>query len=209
MMGLDIKVKVSKRVAMDYPNARAVMEEIGRWAAAAIRRRVRDEGRASDGRALPEVQEGKRKEHQPFFVDAADPRFKKLARAGGLKQIGGQLRAASGGYRALKQRLGLATHRGSSLTGKMWASLTVTGRGRLSGDAWLDVRLYFGGGVTTASGYIRNRDKARLLQYAQRAGSTGYQPAGQPDFILMALSSVELAEIARLAAKHLRILKAA
>lgn len=209
MIGLDIKVKINKRVALDFPDAQAVIEEIGRYAAAALRRRVRDEGVAADGRALPEVQEGRRKESQAFFVSADDPRYKKLAGRGGLKKVGGQLRAAAGGYRAFKQRLGLGTHRGSSLTGKMWAALTITGKGRLSGNAWLDVRLYFAGGITTASGYVRNRTKAQLLQYATRTGATGAKPTGQPDFILMQLSARESAEIAKLAAKHMRILKAA
>lgn len=88
---------------------------------------------------------------------------------------------------------------GKSLTGAMWRSLRVSVTTRKSGHR---VRIYFGGTQRVGKDFdrltksgrpraksVRNRDKARLLQYKDRKKGMGPPEArGRPDFLLMAIA---------------------
>jgi hypothetical protein len=56
---------------------------------------------------------------------------------------------------------------------------------------------------------FRNRDKARLLQYADRASGQGFEPSGQRQFVLMAFSAGELRQLAVFWVRQVRLFKPA
>lgn len=192
-------VKWNKKLAFDWPNQGRALEKLGNKAAAFLYDRINEEGVDADGRPLPEV---------------SDREWVKRTKRGRTSK-------PFPSYMTVKTSEGGQPWKGSSFTGAMWDSLTIRQQGTAGK---LKLKLYFAGSTSSSNKKkwnpartklvdknprIRNRDKARLLQYADRASGEGYQPKGKRQFELMAFSSGEKLMLAAYWLSQCRLLKPA
>jgi len=189
-------VKWNKKLGLDWPNKNKVMVTLGNLAADFLETRINDQGVDADGHALPEVSDRawmkRGKTIMPSYQDA---------------------KALKGGH----------PWKGSSFTGAMWKSLTIKQAGSAGKPA---IKLYFAGSTRSSNKKVwagpdlksklvdkgkrfRNRDKARLLQYANRVSGMGFEPSGKRQFELMAFSSAEKLKLAAYWLSQCRLLKPA
>lgn len=200
-------VKWNKRLAFDWPGQQRALQNLGELGANLLDARINHDGVDSDGRPLPNVQGGRRRKGW-FYTSKSDPRT--VLREGGEprntpgSEGANDLVVNRGGYASVKARAGGKPWKGSSLTGAMWKSLTIRQTGR---PGRLELKLYFAGSQRVGKARFRNRDKARLLQYADRASGQGFEPAGQRQFVLMAFSAGELRQLAVFWVQQVRIFK--
>lgn len=189
-------VKWNKKLAFDWPNQARALEKLGNLAADFLETRINEQGVDADGRALPEV---------------SDRAWMKRGRT------------IMPSYQYVKAQKGGRPWKGSSFTGAMWKSLTIKQQGT---PGKLKLRLYFAGSTRSSNKKVwagpdlkaklvdkgkrfRNRDKARLLQYADRASGQGFEPAGKRQFELMAFSSAEKLKLAAYWLQQCRLFKPA
>lgn len=199
-------VKWSKKLAFDWPNQPKALEALGNRAADMLDHRINIEGRDANGEPLPKLQ-GK----SWLLMEKSDPRAiargpdVEPRRQAGVK--GGPVKLVDRrGYADAKKAAGGKPWKGSSLTGAMWKSLTIRQKGA-AGKIVLN--LYFAGSSKVGGGRFRNRDKARLLQYADRASGQGFEPAGKRQFVLMAFSARETRALAQFWLTQCRLFKPA
>ena len=211
---MTVKVKFSKKFKPQLEGQGRAVSRLGRMVSLKIRKRIEQRGQTSDRKALPRLED-----HGWWITQAGDPR--KLAGvvpryAKGQKGTPPVLRVSLDGYAAMKLRTSGKRRRGQSLTGAMWRSLRVSVTTRKSGHR---VRIYFGGTQRVGKDFdrltksgrpraksVRNRDKARLLQYKDRKKGMGPPEArGRPDFLLMAIAPKELAAARDIYLRALRL----
>ena len=225
MIPLEFKFRIDKQLALDFPGAEAALRRMSRIAQQLLRRRIERDGKLADGKPLPEVSSA------PLFVPTDHPIVARLG-PGQLRGIGkagsrkmtylygaypekGGDDAWPEGYRSVKERLTGRSHVGASLTGSMWDSLRATARQRRRGrrgDDW-EIRLYFAG--TDKRQGVRQRAKARLLQYRKRGdGAFGKRnalgqatAAKEPEFYMMELAPDELRILRKVWMRELRLFK--
>lgn len=214
---MTVKITYSKKFAPSFQGGRQSLKAIGKSLAHLVRYRVDKEGQASDGSRLPLVSGGKW-----WFTSAADPRkFPEMVprHRRGDRRKDASLKVHLKGYAAMKRKMtGKVPQRGRSLTGRMWKSLAVSITGNMKKNR---IKVYFAGqervGLdfknTTRKGRpkaisFRHRDKARLLQYANRKKGGG-PPAerGRPDFLIMGISKNELQVTRDMWLSKLKLLK--
>ena len=197
-------VKWDKKLSCDWPRKSSV-QKLGEMAADFLDTRINEQGLDADGRQLPAL-----KGRGWYWTDINDPRADRSTmdpRNEPGKSGPPAILVDKRGYRDVKAAKGGKPWKGSSFTGAMWKSLTVKGKSSKSG---VTVKLYFAGSVKVGGGKrFRNRDKARLLQYADRASGQGFEPAGKRQFELMAFSSAEKLKLAAYWLQQCRLVKPA
>ncbi len=190
-----IRIRLTRRLALDYPDAARALDRMAELAMYMLEKRINQQGLDASGRPLPEVSERGR-----FWWHVADPRTGQLDtsalqprnEAGSTGRP--RLLVNNKGYRSFKRQVGKRSHRGSSLTGALWKSIRASAK-KVGSDGW-EFKIFFGGSVrVVGGGRLRNRDKARLLQYGKRKSGQGYQPEGVPDFSLMTFTTDELLKL--------------
>ncbi len=189
-------VKWNKKLAFDWPNQAKALQKLGNKAADFLHDRINEQGVDADGRPLPEVSDRawmrRGKTIMPSYMD---------------------VKTGQGGN----------PWKGASFTGAMWDSLTIKQQGTAGK---LKLRLYFAGSTRSSNKKVwngpdlkaklvdkgprfRNRDKARILQYADRKSGQGFEPSGKRQFEIMAFSSGEKLKLAAYWLSQCRLLKPA
>lgn len=180
---------------------RAVVTRAGTRIARMMRDRIDKQGKDHKGNKLPQVQA----RSGWYWTGVHDPRFRnKSGFAFNRPYSDAPLRLVYWrGYRALKREVSKGkTHRGASLTGKMWENMQVTFKAGRKGSGSVRFAVQFMKGQRvglhprdrTKTGKrkavsVRNRVKAKMLQYKRR-DSRG-RPTGQ-QFVLMQPSDAEI-----------------
>lgn len=186
-------VKWNKKLSFDWPGQQASLVALGEMAADMLESRINEGGVDANGKHLPNLSGT-----GWFISDKSDPR--RLSTGENAEPW--NTRGSTGeptqvvdrrGYAAAKVAKGGKPWKGASLTGAMWKSLTIRQQGTAGK---IRLKLYFAGSQKTGAGRFRNRDKARLLQYADRASGQGFEPAGKRDFELMTFSQGEKKKLA-------------
>lgn len=211
---IGIQFKMGKSLKLDWPAQGLVLQQTAEHASRLLRRRIVQTSRDADGNALPRVQSRK---YAYFLIHRSDPRLSAIGRSElepwNMKGEKGapQWLVNRHGYLRVKGKAAGHASKNGLLTGTMWRSLTATVKpGARTAPGGHVLRLYFAGSqVATGKGgkpvRFRNRDKARLLQYRDRATGTGYEPKGRMQFRLMAFNGDELQSVIRFYLSRLRI----
>lgn len=221
---IQVQLKLSKKLKFDVTGGRLqALQVMAQMAGKMLHDRI-ERGVQWDGKPTPRIREsegrsvgrkgrlGKARYHY-FFVHKDDPRTASFStsamRPWNMKGQKGppQWLVFRGSYAEFKSVIGKKQGKGSSFTGQMWRSLTGSVRDapkRAGGGG--EIRLYFAGsspsrqlrpGGRGATERFRNRDKARLLQYAGRSGvGSGENATGAREFEMMRFSSRELEALA-------------
>ena len=202
-------VKWNKRIEFKVPAQKAALQALGELAADMLETRINRDGKDAGGKPLPQVGTGNERGKGWFATSKNDPR--KLIANGEPRNVPGSKGDPSqvvdrGGYRSVKARLGKKTTKGSSLTGAMWRSLTITNKAEKGRSV---LRLYFGGSQRVGAGRFKNRDKARLLQFATRAEGQGLEPSGTKQFTLMEFSASEKKALVKFWLRQIRLFRRA
>tara|TARA_Y100001937_G_scaffold38445_1_gene54666 strand:+ start:4474 stop:5148 length:675 start_codon:yes stop_codon:yes gene_type:complete len=207
------RVKGMDKLVFADAKYQAVVQRAGTRLAAMLRDRIDKQGKDHKGNKLPQVQP----RSGWYWTGTHDPRFRgKSGFAFNTPYGGAPLRLVYWrGYRALKREVGKGkTHRGASLTGKMWQNMQVqfkAGR-KGTGSVRFEVKFMKGQRVgyhptkKTKTGRrqsvsVRNRVKAKMLQYNKRDGRG--RPVGQA-FVLMQPSDAEIGLMLQLISAGIR-----
>lgn len=219
-----VQLKIPKRLRLEIPAGRAqVMAQLAQLAGDMLHTRV-EQGEGWDGQPIPELKQqtttaGKHSNKRKwFFTHSSDPRqlqerLPDRFRPWNMRGEPGrpQWFVFRGQYKEMKKLLSGHTSRGSSLTGKMWQSLKASVRQK--GQDY-QIRLYFSGsapssyvrpGKAGGSARVRNRDKARLLQYEGRSGVGTHEDGAGRQFVMMRFSEGELDTLVTLFAREIRL----
>lgn len=221
---LTVQLKLPKKLSGVWSGAELqTLQAMAQMGGDALHARV-ERGVGWNGAQLPKLREAARRRSgkgRYYFVHKSDPRIGAIGtgrmRPWSMKGQKGRPDwwVFRGAYAEFKRTLGKRDTKGGSFTGRMWQSLTATAKlaPKSSGGA-SEIRLYFAG--SSPSSYVtpggkggttrlRNRDKARLLQYEGRSGVGQHNGAGGRVFELMRFAPRELDDLASLYASRVRM----
>ncbi len=207
------RVKGLDKLVFSDDKYQATVVRAGTRLATMLRDRINKQGKDHKGNKLPQVQ----KRSGWYWTGVHDPRFRGMSGFAFNTPVGGgDTRLIYWrGYRALKRTVSKGkTHRGASLTGKMWENMAVdfkagrkgTGSVRFSVSFMKGQRVGYHPTKKTKTGrrksvYVRNRVKATMLQYNKRDGRG--RPVGQA-FVLMQPSDAEIGLMLQLLSAGIR-----
>lgn len=201
---MSFKVTGYNKLVLNNPKYKLAINTAAARQAAMIRDRFTKQGRDSNGNKLKKVAE----RTGWCWFGVQDPRFRGMRgfmfnrpwERAPLRWVYWR------GYRRLKAQMsGGRTWRGAPLTGNMWNNLELQVRPGKKGEGSAVFRLHFAKGQRVGfvrgeftkknrrgTMYVRNRDKARMLQYDKRTKDG--QPYNQA-FVLMEPSKEEKAAV--------------